>query len=385
MSPDIFRRLNFGEKRRGAVIQMRRGGCWRSRWCWRGSPARRRRRAAAWTGRPCATGSIAAMLRGWPVALLNILSTPKQSFRLKTKFSSHLRCAGVLGKRQPYAEIGGLPAGQTAGSRWWGGLRRRTSPTFWSSRSPSRVPGEPAISPLWAWTTVGPTASQCGCPCRFGARSGDGFHPRPVQGGPRIRLAQSAGAQAPRRSSREISGSPGVHPLSGRPAGELRLAVQHATSGDVREEGSQFSRAGCCLADLSTGAMRDISRIRRRWTQTTLVISRASLPATALRLGLLGTGDQADSRVNRAFSSVTCFNSRTAPTAALRSGSSIGRRSARRCRPAGLGRPPADPDPSASAPTRSARPRTASPSCPISSSITGKSAKNQHQIRTTFT
>ena len=43
----------------------RRGGCWRSRWCWRGSIARPRRRPAAWTARRCATGCTATTPRGW--------------------------------------------------------------------------------------------------------------------------------------------------------------------------------------------------------------------------------------------------------------------------------------------------------------------------------
>ena len=52
--------------RRGAGRRRRRGGCWRSRWCWKASTGRARRRPAGWIGRRCGTGYTATMRRGSP-------------------------------------------------------------------------------------------------------------------------------------------------------------------------------------------------------------------------------------------------------------------------------------------------------------------------------
>ena len=43
-------------RRRAAEMPTLPGGCWHLRWCWRARAARRRPRAAAWTGRPFETG-----------------------------------------------------------------------------------------------------------------------------------------------------------------------------------------------------------------------------------------------------------------------------------------------------------------------------------------
>ena len=45
-------------------MRRQRGGCWRLRWLWKGRTARRRRGAAGWTGKPCATGCIVTMPGG---------------------------------------------------------------------------------------------------------------------------------------------------------------------------------------------------------------------------------------------------------------------------------------------------------------------------------
>ena len=55
-----------GRVRRGAGRRRRRGGCWRSRWCWKASTGRARRRPAGWIGRRCGTGYTATMRRGSP-------------------------------------------------------------------------------------------------------------------------------------------------------------------------------------------------------------------------------------------------------------------------------------------------------------------------------
>ncbi|CAA9230468.1 MAG: Mobile element protein, partial [uncultured Acetobacteraceae bacterium] len=75
------RRLRCGRRRRGAGTRTRRAGCWRSRWCWTGIRGRTRPRAAAWTGRPCATGCTATTPRGSPGSRTAALPAPRRGSR----------------------------------------------------------------------------------------------------------------------------------------------------------------------------------------------------------------------------------------------------------------------------------------------------------------
>jgi len=52
-------RQGFVRLRRRATMLPRPGGCWRSRWCWKGPHGLRPRGRRGWTARPCATGCIA--------------------------------------------------------------------------------------------------------------------------------------------------------------------------------------------------------------------------------------------------------------------------------------------------------------------------------------
>src|SRR3954447_8025634 len=55
-----------GRRRRGRRTPEPRGGCWRSRCCWKAGRESLRRRLAPWIARRCGTGYIATMPLGWP-------------------------------------------------------------------------------------------------------------------------------------------------------------------------------------------------------------------------------------------------------------------------------------------------------------------------------